>query len=185
MSGVLNFGDFTVQVIHSRRKTIGLRVRTNGAVELRCDPRVPKKELVAMVESHRQWILEKRRAAVTLPPFTAEELANFTKVAKAVIPQRVAHFASMLGVTWSRISIRRPKTRWGSCSAAGNLNFHCLLAAVPPDVRDYVVIHELCHRLHMNHSPAFWQAVAGLCPEYKTHRRWLREQGREWIGRLP
>ncbi|MCR4596576.1 MAG: M48 family metallopeptidase, partial [Lachnospiraceae bacterium] len=65
------------------------------------------------------------------------------------------------------------------CSAKGNLNFNCLLMQAPPEILDYVIIHELCHRRHMNHSREFWDEVGKFCPEYKARRRWLRENGDE------
>ena len=83
----------------------------------------------------------------------------------------------MLGVTYGKISIRDQKTRWGSCSSEGNLSFNWRLILAPPDVLDYVVIHELCHRKEMNHSKEFWALVESLMPEYKERRKWLRENG--------
>ena len=77
------------------------------------------------------------------------------------------------------------RTGWGSCSGKGNLNFNCLLMLAPPAVQDYVVVHELCHRKEMNHSPAFWAEVAGVLPDYASHRRWLRENGNGLIAALP
>ena len=102
------------------------------------------------------------------------------KLAKQVIPEKVAYYARLMNVTYGRISIRRQKTRWGSCSREGNLNFNCLLMLAPPEVLDYVVVHELSHRLEMNHSARFWAQVAKVIPEYRTPRKWLKEQG----GRL-
>ena len=87
--------------------------------------------------------------------------------------------------TYSRITIRSQKTRWGGCSAKGNLNFNCLLMLMPQEVRDYVVIHELCHRREMNHSAAFWTEVERYCPDYRLHRKWLKDNGAALIGRLP
>lgn len=105
--------------------------------------------------------------------------------AKQILPERIAYFASLLGVSYGRITIRAQRSRWGSCSAKGNLNFNCLLMLVPPEVRDYVVVHELCHRLELNHSPKFWAWVERVVPDYKLHRTWLRDNGSSLIGRLP
>ena len=82
-----------------------------------------------------------------------------------------------MGVTYGRITIRNQKTRWGSCSSKGNLNFNCLLMLTPPEVIDYVVVHELCHRKEMNHSKAFWDEVAHVLPDYEKARLWLKTEG--------
>ncbi len=102
-----------------------------------------------------------------------------------VYPQRVAYYARLLGVTYGRITVRMQKTRWGSCSAEGNLNFNVLLLLAPEAVLDYVVIHELCHRKFMNHSADFWRCVGEIMPEYKAHRKWLKDHGAELMSRIP
>lgn len=87
---------------------------------------------------------------------------------------RASHFAQRLGVTFGRVRVKDQKSLWGSCSPAGDLNFNWRLTLAPPEVLDYVVIHELAHRLEMNHSRRFWRHVETLCPEHRERRRWLR-----------
>ena len=101
-----------------------------------------------------------------------------------VIPDRVRHYAALIGVRYGRITIRNQKSKWGSCSAKGNLNFNCLLMLCPPEVLDYVVVHELCHRKEMNHSPKFWAEVEKYVPDYMTQRKWLKDEGSRLITRL-
>ena len=108
---------------------------------------------------------------------THEELNKLVEQAKEVFPSKVAYFAKIVGVTYGRITIRCQKTRWGSCSSKGNLNFNCLLMLAPPEIVDYVVVHELCHRLEMNHSPKFWAQVERVLPHYKKYRKWLKDMG--------
>lgn len=96
------------------------------------------------------------------------------EAARTVLVPCVAERARSLGVTYGRIAIRDQRTRWGSCSRAGNLNFNWRLVLAPPAVLDYVVVHELAHRIELNHSPRFWQIVARYCPEYAAYRIWLR-----------
>ena len=104
--------------------------------------------------------------------------------AREDIPRRVAQFTPQVGVSVGRITIRCQHTRWGSCSSKENLNFNCLLMLCPEWVRDYVVIHELCHRCEMNHSPRFWALVAANCPDYNAARLWLKTQGRAIMERV-
>ena len=89
-----------------------------------------------------------------------------------------------MNVQYGRITIRNQKTRWGSCSSKGNLNFNCLLMLAPDEVVDYVVIHELCHLIEMNHSKAFWKQVEQMMPDYKKHRKWLKDHGNEIMERM-
>ena len=113
-----------------------------------------------------------------------EELAKLTRLAKEILPIKVAYYARIMGVSYERIAIRHQKTRWGSCSSLGNLNFNCLLMLVPEAVQDYVVVHELAHRKEMNHSARFWAEVEKIIPDYKKHRKWLKDNGGELILRL-
>ena len=101
------------------------------------------------------------------------------------LPEKVRFFAEKIGVSYGRITIRSQRTRWGSCSVKGNLNFNCLLMLCPEYVQDYVVIHELCHRKEMNHSAAFWAEVEKHCPDYRIRRKWLKDHGASLIARLP
>ena len=94
--------------------------------------------------------------------------------AEAEIPGRVYAYAKLMGVAPRRVTIRGQRTRWGSCSAKGNLSLNWRLVQVPEEVRDYVVIHELCHLRQMNHSSRFWDLVRSVCPNYREHEVWLR-----------
>lgn len=83
-----------------------------------------------------------------------------------------------------RLTIRHQKTLWGSCTSTGNLSFNCLLMLAPESVRDYIVVHELCHLKHLNHSPAFWKSVERVLPNYKAQKKWLKENGHRLLARL-
>ena len=83
-----------------------------------------------------------------------------------------------MGLSYNRVCIKDQRTLWGSCSTQGNLNFNWRVVMAPPDVLDYLVIHELAHLREMNHSRSFWREVSSFCPEYQSHRRWLREHSR-------
>ena len=176
-----------ILVIRCRRKSVGLRVTEDGQVIVRAPLQMPEKELGRIIESKRGWIektLEKVRAREQAPKFTREEIEELARQAVGQIPPRVREWAGRIGVTYGRITIRNQHTRWGSCSSAGNLNFNCLLTLVPEDVLDYVIVHELCHRKEMNHSPRFWAEVARVLPDYRVSRQWLKTRGQELISRL-
>lgn len=115
---------------------------------------------------------------------TMEELRTLADQALDYIPKRAAYYAEIMQVGYGRITIRNQKTRWGSCSAKGNLNFNCLLMLAPQEIIDYVVVHELCHRKQMNHSKAFWQEVENVMPDYRVHRKWLKDHGCELMMRM-
>lgn len=101
----------------------------------------------------------------------------FKRTATSYILTRTHALAKLMGQTYKNISLKAQVTRWGSCSSQGNLNFNWRLVHHPPAVIDYVIIHELAHRQHMNHSSAFWKFVAEFDPAHKQHRGWLKRHG--------
>ena len=175
-------------MVRSNRKTISIVIKPNGEVEVRCPKRCSKGEAEAFLVSKQDWIckhLQIIAAKEQQPVLTEEELRRLAKQAAMVLMERVRYFADLLGVSYGRLTIRSQRTRWGSCSAKGNLNFNCLLMLCPEDVQNYVVIHELCHRKQLNHSAAFWAEVEKYCPDYRIHRKWLKDNGASIIARLP
>ena len=118
--------------------------------------------------------------------YTPEELKRmqvmdnrYRKAAKEYFTKRVEHYIELTGGTYTRITIRDQKTRWGSRSSSGTLSFNYRLMYAPLKILDYVVVHELCHITHMNHSKDFWNMVGSILPDYKESRNWLKEHGRE------
>jgi predicted metal-dependent hydrolase len=176
-------------LIRSNRKTIAIHITPAGEVEVRCPRRCSRREVETFVVSKQEWIrrhLEAIDGQPVLPKLSETELRALAEQAAASLPERVRQLAAWINVSYGRrITIRSQKTRWGSCSAQGNLNFNCLLMLTPQEVRDYVVIHELCHRKHLNHSREFWEEVQRFCPDYRTWKKWLKENQQHLIGRLP
>ena len=182
--------DYTVQVLRSRRKTVSIQIKGPSLVLVRAPLYTPQAELRRIIEENRPWIeshlekaarQEETARQEALSPQEIDELAN---QALAWFPPRVRIFADQIGVRVGRTTIRNQKTRWGSCSAQGNLNFNCLLMLCPPEIRDYVIVHELCHRLEMNHSPRFWAAVEKVLPDYRQRRKWLKTEGQAILARM-
>lgn len=181
------------EIIRSRRKTVGLEVTRDGRVLVRAPYRLPKSAIDQVVSRHERWIKkhqemirQEETAAETQgeKPLTYEDIQALADQALRVIPERVAFYAPKVGVTYGRITIRNQKTRWGSCSAKGNLNFNCLLMLMPPEVVDSVVVHELCHRLYMNHSKQFYEEVLRVYPAYWKWNDWLNKNGGRIMRRM-
>ena len=180
-----------IEIRRSRRKTIALEVTADARVIVRAPMRMKEKEIVRFVQEKSAWIeksleLVRQRKAEreAQEKLSAEDIRRLADQALEVLPGRVAYYAPQVGVTYGKITIRNQKSRWGSCSAKGNLNFNCLLMLTPPEIQDYVVVHELCHRRQMNHSEQFWREVERILPDYGERRRWLKENGSRLIGRM-
>ncbi len=174
--------DISYRVVESCRKTLALQVQPDGEIVVRCPRGVPRYRVQAFVESKRTWLERQLSRQPKADKLTAAKLAELKRQATEDLSRRTAAYACSTGISYGKVTIRCQKTRWGSCSARGNLNFNCLLMLAPPFVRDYVVVHELCHRKQMNHSAAFWAEVAAVLPAYDTSRRWLRENGPQLLA---
>lgn len=177
-------------IIRSNRRSLSITIDPDANLIVRAPRRMSDRTIAAFVASKRDWIekhMEKvrNRAAKReeVPEFTEEERKALTKKARKMILEKVAYYAPIVGVTYGRIAIRKQRTVWGSCSAKGNLNFNYLLAMMPDEVVDYVVVHELCHRKEMNHSPRFWAEVEKVIPNHKVLRKWLKEEGSVYLGK--
>ena len=172
------------QIIRSSRKTMSLEIKADGSVVVRAPLRLSEAKIQKFVEEKQEWILknlekiQKRDAQKeNVQKLSALERQHLQNKACVVIPRRVAYYAEKLGVSYGKITLRQQKTRWGSCSSEKNLNFNWKLILAPPEVLDYVVVHELCHLKEMNHSKAFWDEVGKVMPEYETYKLWLKENG--------
>ena len=177
-------------VIRSQRKTIAMQIK-RGQVIVRAPLQTTDAQIRRFVDAHRSWLekhlprAQAREAKYAdLKPLSSEELRGLAREACAVIPQRVKHYAALLGVTYGRITVRNQRTRWGSCSAKGNLNFNCLLMLAPPQGLDSVVVHELCHRREMNHSERFYKEVYRVFPQYDQWHGWLKNNGESLMRRM-
>jgi predicted metal-dependent hydrolase len=134
-----------------------------------------------LVDEIRQFITGLRQEWPRLfPAFPrkAQEREWIEKARKA-FTEKADFYRAPMGVRYRSIRIKDQRTLWGSCSRAGNLNFNWRVILAPPGVLDYLVVHELAHLIEMNHSRRFWQTVASHCPDWKVHRRWLREHSAE------
>lgn len=168
------------------RRTIAIEVRKDLSVIVRAPKFVSVSEINKFVGEKADWIdknlkkMQERQAKESEgTDLTEQEIRLLATRAKRIIPPRVRKYAEIIGVDFGSITIRMQKSRWGSCSAKGNLNFNCLLMRAPEEILDYVIVHELCHRKEMNHSDRFWAEVEKVMPSYKERRKWLKDHGNE------
>lgn len=172
---------FTYELIRAKRRSMSLKVDLDGTITVRTPYRTPVQTADWFVEGHRDWIEVRLRAGARImaerPSYTDRERAEGRKQAAEVITARCRYYAPVMGVSYGTVTIREQKTRWGSCSSKGNLNFNWRLIFAPEEVVDYIVVHELAHRKEMNHSRAFYNVVASVLPDYKVQEKWLKENG--------
>lgn len=182
------------EIIHSNRKSIAIEIKRDLTVIIRAPLQMKDKDIQQFIYEKTAWIEEhlkimQRRIAdesrkTQLPKLTPDELAELTEKARKIISERAAYYAASMGVRYNKIAVRHQVSRWGSCSSKNNLNFNCLLILCPPEILDYVVVHELCHLKEMNHSPRFWAEVEKIIPDYRAKRNWLKNNGGDLIRRL-
>ena len=175
-----------ISIIRSNRKTLAIQVNPDLSVTVRAPRRASARDIDRILQEKAAWIEKQRErmrqraasdAAAEPKKLSEAQLRELAERAVSYIPGRVSYYAKQIGVTYGRITIRNQKTRWGSCSSKGNLNFNCLLMLMPPEIIDYVVVHELCHRIEMNHCAAFWREFARILPDYKSAEAWLKREG--------
>ena len=177
-------------VRHPRARRYVIRVADDGTVRVTVPRWGSKREARAFADREAAWIARQQRrveeARQRGEPGTtnggagvpAEDARALRERAKRELPRRLLDLAAQHGLTVSRVSIRNPRWRWGSCNRNGHICLNWRLVTMPEPVRDYVLIHELMHLKRMDHSPRFWKLVKAACPEYQDARRWLRHASR-------
>lgn len=175
--------EISYRIVRGNRKNLGLEINENG-LTIRAPRKATERQINYFIKENEAWILKnlekynkKREEYKNLKKLSNEEINILAEKAMEYIPKRVEYYASLIGVTYGRITIRNQKTRWGSCSSKGNLNFNCLLMLTPKEVIDSIVVHELCHRKEMNHSKRFYDEILKVYPEYWKWNKWLKENG--------
>lgn len=169
-----------ITIVYSNRKTLAMEVDANTGVTVRAPKRASKSEIDAFIQAHEQWLeralerVAQRARNTPVYPEDEEEIAHLKKLAAQHIPPRVAYYAALLGVQPSKVGITRARKRFGSCSGKNAIHFSCFLMLYSERAIDYVVVHELCHIRHKNHSAAFYRAVESILPDYKEREKELK-----------
>jgi len=166
-------------VRHPRARRYVIRVKADGSIRVTVPRWGSRRHAELFAEEQRPWI-EQQRASMgerrnRRLTYTPEAIAELKRQATTELPPQLLRLATHHGLIVSRVSVRNQRSRWGSCSPSGHISLNWRLMLMPPEVREYVLIHELMHLRRLDHSRAFWRLVAHACPRYQDARRWLRE----------
>ncbi len=169
---------YTLQV-SSRAKRLRLAIYANGELVVTKPSYLPVSSAEHFIRLKAEWILKKinhfkDKEISPLAHLTRRDYLLNREAARQLILERLAYLNQFYQFKFKGVSVRNQKTRWGSCSRQGGLNFNWRLFYLSPLVRDYVIVHELCHLKEFNHSTRFWKLVALTVPEYKKLRRELK-----------
>lgn len=181
--------DIVYELIRSKRKSISVEISREARVVVRAPLKMKAEDIGAFVDAKRDWIIKHRtkmeQTLEDLPKKLDEnELKVLKKSARALILPRLEHYAALMGVKYNRVSFRRQKTRFGSCSTSKSLSFNIAVALMPEEIVDYVIVHELAHLKEMNHSARFWREVECIIPDYSDRRKWLHENGIKYVSQI-
>ena len=166
---------YTVE--YSKRKTIGIYIK-NGEVIVRAPKGAPKAIINEFINKNEEWVkahLEKSlRKTGFYDSITDAEAKKYKALAKEYFNIKTKEYANIMGIKYGRITITSAKKRFGSCSSQGNISYSYLLYLYPEAAREYVIVHELAHRVHMNHSQKFYQLIEQYMPDYKQRKKLLK-----------
>ena len=180
--------EYDLKIIKSRRKSVGIEIKPDLTVIVRAPLFLSDNAIKKLVLEKESWInrkLQQIKQKPSLPLFSQKKIESLREKTRVIVTQKAEHFAKILNVNFNRISVKKQRSVWGSCSAKRNINFNLLLCLCPDNVIDYIVVHELCHLKELNHSKKFWNEVEKVLPDYEASRLWLKTNGGALIKRLP
>ncbi len=161
-------------------KRLRLNIHSDGRIAVSAPKRVSMGRIESFIQSNADWLLLRlaeiaaKPQTTRSPKHTAKEIAAYKRQARDLVKNRITELNKSYGFRFGAIAIRNQKSRWGSCSKRGNLNFNYRIALLPAEYADYIIVHELCHLKEFNHSKKFWDLVALAAPNYKQLRKNLR-----------
>ncbi len=167
--------NFEYVLVRSKRKTVSIQVDLNSVVTVRAPLRISKKEIDRIVFEKREWIaktiISQQEKKNSIKEYTSDEIEKLRKKAKLIIPEKVKYYAEIMQLSPETIKINSAKKRYGSCSGKNNLNFSLFLMDKDERFIDYVVVHELAHIKHHNHSKEFYKLIEQYLPDYKERMK--------------
>ena len=177
--------EYEYRVIRSKRKTVAIEIDENCNLILRVPKRFSQKSVEALLTKHKSWIetkmasqLEKQKNKVVL---NSKQIANLKSKAQKIIPEKVSHYAEIMGLKPTGVKITSAQKRFGSCNGKNSLCFSYILMQYPESAIDYVVVHELAHIVHKNHSRDFYALVESYLPDYKQRQMLLKTPLKEQL----
>ena len=166
---------FNYTVIRSNRKSVAIQVGADCSITVRAPLRISQKEIDNIMQDKKEWlekaIISQREKSMNAKTYTDDEIELLRKKAKEIIPQKVEYFSDIMGVKPTAVKINSAKKRYGSCSGENSLNFSLYLMDKDERFVDYVVVHELAHIKHHNHSKDFYRFIEGFMPDYKERMK--------------
>lgn len=165
------------KIIYSKRKTVAVQVTPDGEVLVKAPKGTEKKHIEETVIRYSDWIEKAQKKVlgkkIGMKKASAEEEKLLRKKAKELLPEKVNYYSDLLGVKPTRLTITGARTRFGSCSGKNSISFSFYLMRFPEEAVDYVVVHELCHIIHHNHSKEFYKEIEKILPDYKKRKKLL------------
>jgi predicted metal-dependent hydrolase len=169
--------EFRIHFIRMRRaRRYVMRVRPDGDLRVTIPRGGSKAEALRFAERHMDWAA-RQRARVIEGRRPAGMDSRLRAEAAATLPPQLRALAARHGLIVNRVTIRNQRSRWGSCSSRGHITLNFRLMLMPPEVREYILIHELMHLKQANHSIRFWRLVEAACPGFRDAERWLKKHG--------
>ncbi|MFA6429989.1 MAG: SprT family zinc-dependent metalloprotease [Patescibacteria group bacterium] len=177
--GMVELPAFTLRR-NPRSRCVRLAIYRDGRFIVTAPMHADQRLIERFVREKAAWVQEKLAYVQALPPpllprSTKKDYLMHKTAAMTLVTERLAHFNTHYQQVFTRVCIRDQRSRWGSCSRRGNLNFNYRIVLLPPSIADYIIVHELCHLREFNHSPRFWALVAEMIPEYRECRATLRK----------
>lgn len=176
--------DLTIEIVieKSKRKSLAISITEEGKLSIKAPIRMTDREIEKFLYQKSFWIYKqakrKKEEQKNRLVRTEAEIKLLREKARKVLTEKTDYYKRLIGVDYKKIRIGDQKTRWGSCSSSGTISYNWRLILMPEEIMDYVVVHELCHMVEMNHSKRFWARVAEILPDYQIRRKWLKENGK-------